>query len=172
MRPLTPKQARFVDEYLVDLNATQAAIRAGYAPKDADVQGPRLLGNVGIAAAVARAQAERSARIGLTAERVLEELSRLAFSDMGDFAEWSEKGVALRASGGLDTRCVLEVKETSKQFGSDVGIKLHDKVAALKLVGQHLGLFPDRHEVTGKDGAPLVIREVVVHEPSARDSIA
>jgi phage terminase small subunit len=56
---LTPKQARFVEEYLVDLNAKQAAIRAGYSPKTAEVQGCRLLRNVQVAAAIQRAQAER-----------------------------------------------------------------------------------------------------------------
>ena len=68
---MTPKQARFVQEYLIDPNATQAAIRAGYSKKTADVQGPRLLGNVGVAAAIQVGQAALSDRLGVTADRVV-----------------------------------------------------------------------------------------------------
>ena len=66
---LTPRQERFVAEYLIDLNATQAAIRAGYSAKTAEVQGPRLLGNVRVAAAIADGQAKRAERNGLIVER-------------------------------------------------------------------------------------------------------
>lgn len=69
---LTPKQAAFVAEYLIDLNATQAAIRAGYSAKTADVQGPRLLGNVRIAAALAAAQTKRTERTEITQDWVLQ----------------------------------------------------------------------------------------------------
>jgi phage terminase small subunit len=79
---LNPKQRRFVAEYLIDLNATQAAIRAGYSKKNADVTGPRLLGNVGVAAAVAAGTSKQLATAELTAARVLEEIRRLAFIDM------------------------------------------------------------------------------------------
>ncbi len=68
---MTPKQTCFVQEYLVDLNATQAAIRAGYSAHTADVQGPRLLGNVGVAAAIQAAQTALSERLEVTAERVV-----------------------------------------------------------------------------------------------------
>ncbi len=68
---MTPKQTCFVQEYLIDLNATQAAIRAGYSTHTADVQGPRLLGNVGVAAAIQAAQTALSERLEVTAERVV-----------------------------------------------------------------------------------------------------
>ncbi len=71
MSDLTPKQARFAEEYLIDLNATQAAKRAGYSTHTADVQGPRLLGNVGVAAAIQAAQTALSERLEVTAERVV-----------------------------------------------------------------------------------------------------
>ena len=88
MAGLTPRQERYVEEYLRDLNATQAAIRAGYSARTAQEQGSRLLSNVMVAEAVARAKAERSARIGLHADRVLEELAAVAFARMPDFADW------------------------------------------------------------------------------------
>lgn len=78
MRPLTPKQQRFVQEYLIDLNATQAAIRAGYSAKTAEQQGPRLLGNAGVAAAVAAGQVRLASKLELTAEKVLANIARVA----------------------------------------------------------------------------------------------
>ncbi len=82
---LNAKQQRFVAEYLVDLNATQAAIRAGYESKNADVTGPRLLGNVGIAAAIAEGQKELAEKAGVTAEKIVAELAKLGFSNMRDY---------------------------------------------------------------------------------------
>jgi phage terminase small subunit len=78
-RKLAAQQLRFVDEYLLDLNAAQAAIRAGYSARTAYTVGPRLLRDPRIAAAVSAAQAARSERTGITADRVLGELNRLAF---------------------------------------------------------------------------------------------
>ena len=75
---VTPGQQRFVDEYLVDLNATQAAIRAGYSARTAEQQGPRLLGNAGVAAAIQAAQEARSDRIQITQDDVLRGLHREA----------------------------------------------------------------------------------------------
>ncbi len=146
MSSLTAKQEEFVAQYFVDLNAKQAAIRAGYSPRTAAEQASRLLTNVNVAEAVAREQAERSKRIGISADRVLEELARIAFADMGEFADWSDGRVSLRSSDEIDTRCVLEVKQTAKQFGCDVGIKLHDKLGALNALAKHLGLVPEKHE--------------------------
>lgn len=162
MAGLSPRQERFVQEYLIDLNATKAAIRAGYAAKDADVQGPRLLGNVRVAEAVARAKAERSARIGLTADRVLEELAAVAFARMPDYAEWGTgKQMGLKLSEELtdhQAAAVAQVVETEK-FIKTVGedeqlmsrersIKLHDKVPALVKLGQHIGMFADKRTIT------------------------
>lgn len=143
---LTPRQALFVQEYLVDLNATQAAIRAGYSSSSAAELGSRLVEKSQVAAAIAKAKAERSKRTGINADRVLEELARIAFSDMGEFADWSGEHVTLRDSSQIDTRCVVEVKQTAKQFGADVGIKLHDKLGALNALAKHLGLLPEKHE--------------------------
>lgn len=156
MAELTPKQARFVEEYLVDLNGTQAAIRAGYSVRTANEQGSRLLANVSVAQAVGQAQAERSARLRLTQDRVLEELASLGFAKLGDYAEWGLDRFALIESSTVDTRAVQEVKvkETVLSSGEDgetilkreYGVKLHDKVSTLKLLGQHIGMFVDRHE--------------------------
>lgn len=85
---LTPKQQRFVEEYLVDLNATQAAIRAGYSERTANEQGARLLANASVAAAIAEAQAARSARTEITQDVVLQRLWQIATADANDLVEF------------------------------------------------------------------------------------
>src|SRR5205085_1104724 len=99
--PLNDRQARFVAEYLVDLNATQAAIRAGYSARTAYSAGERLLRNVEVAAAIAEAQAARSRRTEVTADRVVLELARVAFGDPRRVMSWGPGGVRLRPSAEL-----------------------------------------------------------------------
>ena len=96
--PLNDRQCRFVAEYLVDLNATQAAIRSGYSAATANQIGARLLANVKVAAAIAEAQAARSRRTEVTADRVVLELARVAFGDPRRVMSWGPGGVKLRPS--------------------------------------------------------------------------
>ena len=78
---MTPKQQRFVKEYLTDFNGTQAAIRAGYSPKGASVQGARLLANAKVQAEVEQLAKQKDDELGLTNERILDKLAQIAFSD-------------------------------------------------------------------------------------------
>lgn len=87
---MTPKQQRFIDEYLIDLNATQAAIRAGYSPKTANEQGCQLLAKLSVP--IAQAMAERSRRTGFNADRVLRELAEMGFADGDTIIELNMKG--------------------------------------------------------------------------------
>jgi phage terminase small subunit len=152
---MTPKQQRFVAEYAVDLNATQAAIRAGYSPHTARVQGSALLTNPDIAAAVAERNGQVITRLEVTTERVLREYARIAFSDMRRFA-------TVTANGGVnlvpsdqwsddDAAAVAELGETVTEKGGSVRFKLHSKPQALDALARHLGMFansdgePDRH---------------------------
>lgn len=80
MAELKGKQAAFVREYLIDLNATQAAIRAGYSERTANEQGARLLANVSIRAEIEKGQQKREKKTGITAERVLKELAAIGFN--------------------------------------------------------------------------------------------
>lgn len=120
---LTPKQALFVREYLVDLSATAAAIRAGYSKKTAHSQGPRLLANVGVAAAIQKAMNKRAEKVELTAERVLEEISAIGFTELMPPMKGEE--------GGLEWPVV----------------RASDKLKALELLGKHLKLFTEKHEL-------------------------
>lgn len=152
---LTPKQQRFVDEYLIDLNGAQAAIRCGYSEKTAKEQASRLLTDVNVAKAVAAAQQERSERTQVTADSVVRELALIGFENMGVYASWGPDGVRLVESSEVDTRPVAEVRETHSKYGTSVSFKLHDKVAALEKLGKHLGIFTERSEVTHKGSVTL-----------------
>lgn len=161
---LTPRQARFVSEYLVDLNATQSAIRAGYSARTAEQQGPRLLGNVGVQAAIARRQKVIIGRIEVTQERVIEEFARIAFANSRDAATWNEGSFEAVPSDKLDERTASAVKSVTlrrtisydKNGNSterlEQRIDMHDKVKALDALARYLGMFVDRTEHTWDAG--------------------
>ena len=153
-KKLTPKQARFVDEYLCDLNATQAAARAGYSARTANEQGSRLLANVSVRSALSEAMKAREKRTHITQDRVLQELARLAFSDIRK--AFKEDGTlklpqdldddTAAAMAGIDTI-------TSSVHGGDEEaplslttkkVKIADKNAALTLAMRHLGMLNDK----------------------------
>jgi phage terminase small subunit len=166
-RKISPKAARFVDAYIVSLNATSAAKEAGYSAKTAKSQGQRLLTNVDIAAAIAAAKAERSGRMMITAERVLTELARLAFIDIGQIFndDGSMKPLSEMEEDARRAIVGLEVSEIRDNDGVVIGyikkIKLADKLSALEKLGKHLGLFDQRLTVDAKgDGLSLLIQAV------------
>lgn len=140
---LTEKQRRFVSEYLIDLNATQAAIRAGYSQKNAGKIGPELIGKTRISAAIQEAIALRERRTAITQDRVLAELAAVAFANGTDFAQIRYDGhVIFTPTEQLDEdkkRAVASIKEG--QAGTEV--KTYDKIRALELLGKHLGMFSD-----------------------------
>ncbi len=148
---LTPKQSRFVEEYLVDLNATQAAIRAGYSEKTAAVIGCQNLIKLNIAEAIQAGADNRSRRLEISQDRVVLELAKLAFSDLREFATWGPATVLLRDSEELDDNaaaCVQEVSRTATALGCNIKFKLHDKCPAIKMLGQHLGMFTEKIDLT------------------------
>lgn len=174
---LTPRQQRFVEEYLIDANATQAAIRAGYSAKTANEQGARLLANVSVAEAIAAAQAARSTRTEITADRVLQELARIGFSDLrGAFTETGalKSLVTLTDDTAAAISSVKVVTRREPGGGEDAEveyvteIKLWDKNSALDKLAKHLGITPERHEVTGKNGAPIQ-QETVIRPAISRE---
>ncbi len=158
---LTPKQARFVEEYLKDLNATQAAIRAGYEPNSADVTGCRLLGNAKVASSIASAQAARSKRTQIDADWVLRRLAEEVEADLADLytedmrlkpvQEWPKvwrKGLV----SGLKVAEMWEGSgETRRVVGEMREVKLSDRIKRLELIGKHVAVqaFKDRVEHEG-----------------------
>jgi phage terminase small subunit len=137
---MTPKQQRFVEEYLVDLNATQAARRAGYA----DGSAWRLMHHPALAAAIAEAQAERAERTRVTTDKVVTELAKVAFGDPRRLFSWGPGGLVLRDSDELseaEAALVSEVSESRTAAGGTRKVKLHCKMTALTALGKHLGIF-------------------------------
>lgn len=149
MAKLTEKQQRFVDEYLIDLNATQAAIRTGYSAKTADVQGSRLLANVKVQQAISVAMAERSKRTGVNQDRVVLELAKVAFVKMTDIVD--DHGRIRSDASDDDLSCIESVKYKSSDTdtGSSVEreVKISPKLKALELLGKHLGMWNDKLDV-------------------------
>lgn len=143
---LTAKQQRFCDEYLIDLNATQAAIRAGYSPRTAEQAASRLLTIVKVSDEIAREMAERSKRTGINQDRVVKELAKLAFVNIADVVDLENATVRISATDE-DLACIQSVKIKPSEFGTEREIKLYDKKASLELLGRHLGMFKDKLEV-------------------------
>lgn len=144
----------FCKEYLIDLNAYKAAIRANYSPKAADRVGPRLLLIPKIAKYIKKAMDERAKRLEINADRVLQELACIGFSDITNYTKWDDGKITVINSQELSqdaTRCVAEVNKV----GRVVKVKLHDKVAALDKIARHLGMFNDKLNIGGQPGNPI-----------------
>ena len=167
---LTPKQIRFVDEYMVDFNATQAAIRAGYKAKTAHVIGAENLRKPKIAEEIARRQKDLQRRTEVTQDRVVKELARVAFADASDYV-CVETLTYENGDGTVSPIQVVSPKDTDtlsddqraaiasiKQGANGVEVKLCDKIKALELLGRHIGMFNDKLSLSGTDGGPLTFR--------------
>lgn len=159
--PLNARQLRFAEEYVVDLNGTAAARRAGYKGSDRvlEVTGSRLLSHAEVAARVAELQAKRSQRTQITADVVLGELLRLARTDIGEAFDADGRLKAIkdipedvrRAIAGVEVDELFEGRGRDRvQVGWTRKVKFWDKARALELLARHLGLLKDKVEVTGK----------------------
>ena len=127
---LTDKQAKFVDEYLIDLNATQACIRAGYSAKTADRIGPELLGKTCVAEAVKAAMEKRSKRVQRTADDVMRDLA------------------AIRA----DAMQIVHDKD-----GNAVMLDKPSAIKTLELEGKHLAMWTDKQQLSGDVGLTVKV---------------
>ena len=167
MAGLNEKQVRFAQEYVVDLCITQAAIRAGYSEKTAGQIGFKLFKNAEIQANIQKALQKRAERTEIRQDRVIQEIARLAFSDlrkvMGENGEllqpheWDDDTAAAISSLEVNKQAGGDVRSTeqvNKQAGGDVRsaeqvvkIKTWDKNSALEKLARHLGLYaPEQHE--------------------------
>lgn len=157
-RPLTPKQQRFAEEYLIDLNATQAAIRAGYSENGAGQSAFNLLKKPEIQALIEKLRAKTSVKLEVTRERVINELAKIAFSDIRSVVKWGR--VKIQAYDGIPeavydidlipsdeisedaAAAVAEVRKTR----DGLSVKMLDKKGALDSLGKHLGLWTPSDE--------------------------
>nr|DAQ09649.1 MAG TPA: Terminase small subunit [Caudoviricetes sp.] len=149
-RKLTKKQQLFVDEYLIDLNATQAAIRAGYSVNSARDIGCENLTKPNIQQAIAEHMAERSKRTGVNQDRIVLELAKIAFVNMGDLINL-KNGSILTTAKTDDLACIegFKYKESDNDYGGSVEreVKFASKLRALELLGKHLGMWNDKLDV-------------------------
>jgi phage terminase small subunit len=159
MKELTAKQRLFVAEYMVDLNATQAALRAGYSKKTARQTGQENLSKPVISEAIAKATAERFQKLEITAAKVLQELARLGFFDPRKLfnADGSPKPLheldddTASAVAGFEVVELFEgTGDQKKSIGLMKKFRLADKGQNLERLGRHLKLFTDRLEVSGQ----------------------
>lgn len=171
---LTKKQRDFVQEYLKDYNGTAAAIRSGYSARTAHVIAHDLLRHAKISEAIIKYEKRLSTRFLSTKERVMKEMSLLAFSDMADYLspEGDLKVSNLKELPPMVTRAIKKVrfqKVTRKlaknckdgNAGDEIeylkaDIELHDKVQTLIKMGQEVGIFKEKRELTGENGTPLI----------------
>ena len=161
MAGLTAKQRSFVDEYIVDKNATQAAIRAGYSPRTANEQSARLLAKVSISAAIDKELQELAERAKISADKVLKQYVRMAFFDIRllygedgrllSVKEWPDEAIA--AIAGFET-----IELTGDLEGMVKKVKLVDKRAALADIGKHLGMFDSKEKTPTDPAKPGILK--------------
>jgi|GEM_PF-629860 len=170
---LTPKQEMFAEEFLIDLNATQAAIRAGYSKKTARFIGAENLTKPNIAVAIQKAMAERGKRTEIEADAVIRELAKIGFANMLDYITIGKDGDPYVDLSKLTREQAAAIGEVTVEDFTDgrgedardvrrVKFKLADKRGALVDLGRHFGLFTDKAVVDVKhilqDPAEIVDR--------------
>lgn len=168
-RKLTAKQERFCHEYVIDLNATQAAIRAGYSKKAAKEVGSRLLTYANIAGKISELNSDLAKASMIGALKIVEEQKRIAFASIASiYSDWTKlKDFDILTDDQKAAIKSINTKTTKKRAGTENGkpaytdveyvkIEMHDKVRALETLSKMLGYdMPQRFEITGKDGEPL-----------------
>lgn len=159
-RPLTTKQEKFCQEYMIDLNATQAAMRAGYCARTVNKTGPANLVKVGVQAEIQRLISKRSERTEITADKVVLELAKLAFSNIEDYLTVDEDGeTRLKNFDDIERNVLAAVesikistmknKDKSREY-TTTQFKLCSKLNALEQLGKHLGIYKKDNEQKGQ----------------------
>lgn len=164
-RKLTSRQAAFVEQYIIDLNQTQAAIRAGYSARSARACAARLMTFANVAAAIAEAMAKRAQTTRITQERVLSELEALAFSNHSHYHVDAEGRLVLAPGAPANAHAAISsvkhriITSPDGDVTREVEIRLWDKPGPLKLAGRHVDAkgFWDRTELSGPGGAPIAM---------------
>lgn len=156
---LTEKQKRFVKEYLIDANATQAAIRAGYNPRSATEIGAENLRKPHIFELINQAQMDREKRTEITGDDIVRELARIAFSDPRSVMTWGEadpdtglKAIDIKPSDSLTDDEAAVIQSISEVIlptgGVKFEVKMNNKVQALHMLAKIKGMYIDKKEVT------------------------
>jgi len=173
------KHERVCQEYLIDLNQTEACKRAKYSAHTAAQQASRLFSNVKIQARIAELKAIRNERTRVTQDRVVKELAMLGFSDLKNYITIDPLTGAIQAKGFEnmppgESRALKAIKEDRaiKEDADGKGVTvydkvsftMHDKIRALEILAKHLGMLVERHEMMGEGGGPIKIEYVLVKQ--------
>lgn len=146
-RKLNTQQAAFVREYLLCRNASEAARKAGYTMKNANRAGTRLLSNHVIKQIIEESEKKAEKKFDISQERIINELASIAFFDIKKVMHINESGVSLKPWSEIEdeiSKAIQSVSENESQFGTSRSIRGHDKIAALKLLGLHIGMWKDK----------------------------
>jgi phage terminase small subunit len=167
---LTDKQARFCYEYCIDYNASKAAMRAGYSPDTSYAIGCENLKKPNIQKYIEKLKNNLSETAGISALRVLKEHERIAFADAGQLRDgW----MSLKDFENLsieEKSIIKEVSTRETKYGTEVKIKLYDKQKSLDSISRMLGFdAPVKAEVTGKDGTPLMPKELMTEDEIVKE---
>lgn len=151
---ITPKQKKFCDEYIIDLNSTQAAVRAGYSEKTAMEQGYQLLQKTSVKEYIAQCMVDRAERVQIKQDDVLRELITIAMTNITDFVtikanDEGQKIVDILETAKMDPSKVAAISEIRQTKEGFISIKMCDKLKALELLGRHLGMFTEKIEHSG-----------------------
>lgn len=167
MAKLTDKQKKFIDEYLVDLNATQAAVRAGYKEKTAYRTGADNLRKPQIQEEIQKRMQERQQRTEVTQDMVVKELAAIAFARATDYVEIRSNGVfskvVIKPTTNLSDQQIRAIAGI-KEGANGIEIKLNDKEKALELLGRHLGMWNDKLKVDGEIVADNPFKDLTTEE--------
>ena len=151
---LNPQQERFAQEYAIDLNATRAAIRAGYSADCAHVQGSRLLSDDKVSERVDELKNKILKRLDITTERIVREYEKIAFTNLEDVVDWISGDPRLRSAADIETPAhgaISEITRTESKLGDiTIKVKLYDKRGALDSLARYKGMFNDSLELSGK----------------------
>ena len=153
---LTKKQKLFVEQYLIDLNATQAAIRAGYSEKTAKDIGCENLAKPNIQIEIEKRMKARGQRTEITQDKVLQELAKIGFADVTDFVTIEDRIVQVKSTAEMSADKIGAIAGI-KEGANGIEIKLNDKGKALELIGRHLGMWKDKTEITGDLGLNIKV---------------
>lgn len=146
-----PRRAAFIREYLVDLSAKAAAIRAGYSESTAHSKAAGWLADPEVAEAVIQAMAERSRRVDITSDMVMRELAKVGFANIADYTVSTDD----RKGRVIDLTAATRDQLAAVSELGDGKIKLHDKLGALDKMGRHLGMWNDKLRLGNDPDNPL-----------------
>jgi phage terminase small subunit len=151
---LNARQIMFAHEYVVDFNKTQAAVRAGYVEDCAHAQGYKVFKIPEVQELIDKLMEQRAIEREYLVDRVLEELSRIAFANSKDYYEWSNSSMILKDSDTLtaaQAAAISGIKAKVSVYGGSTEVKQYDKLKALELLGRHLAMWKDSIDLNKKD---------------------